>query len=297
MTIKEALTIRDAFFRRRGNYTEEEFFVYTEAMKFLISETADPDFMFDLGGVYYENKHYDLALKYYEMCVAYDENNIDALSGLGYIWYYGRTGKVDYAKAFEFYSRAAKQGSYIAGYKVADMYHKGCFVKRDYEKYKRIIEKLYLKLCGTSNIYDPLPEICVRLASIREKEGNASESVCLLRKGKSMLASRIEYDPFFGNFSIMSSLISDLYRLSEFDYHNFDLYDLYYLLKKSVKIGFDYNGKRCFVESVIEDDGSVSICFNNKWYHNFTDALINSKVDGQPITLNHRRIKNFKVVA
>ena len=295
MTINEALHVRDNFNRNNGNYSEEDLFVYTEAMQFLIRETADPDFMFELGGVYYENKYYDLALKYYEMCAAYDETHIGALGGLGYIWYYGRTGSRDYKKAFEYYSRAAKCGSIIAEYKVADMYRNGYYVDKDLNKFKSIIENLYVRLNGTYNVCDPLPEICVRLAFVRETEGKTDEAVRLLRQGKQMLSSRIGYDPFFGNFSIMKGLIKDLYRLSEFDYDHFDLYDLYYLLEKPVKVSYEYKGRKYSIESAAEDDGSLSVCYNGKWYHTFTDALIKAKVDGHAVTLDAWRMKNFEV--
>ncbi len=295
MTIKEALAVRDSFNRVNGNYSEDDLFIYTEAMRFLISETADPDYMFELGVIYYENKYYDLALKYYEMCVAYDETHIGALGGLGYIWYYGCLGRRDYKKAFEYYFRAAKCGSIIAEYKVADMYRNGFYVEKDFDRFKSIIENLYMELNGTFNVCDPLPEICVRLAAICESEGRINDAVSLLRQGKSKLSSRIGYDPFFGNFSIMESLIKGLYRLTDFDYNRFDLYDLYYLLEKPVKVCYEYKGRYFTIESVREDDGSVSVCYNGKWYHSFTDALMKTKIDGHAVTLDAWKMKGFEV--
>ena len=101
MTIQEAQIIVDRFHRNNGNYTEEEFFLYTEAAGFLIHETKDSEIMLNLGGYYYDQKRYELALKYYEMAMAH--GNGDAAIGLGYIWYYGRTGTVDYEKAFHYF--------------------------------------------------------------------------------------------------------------------------------------------------------------------------------------------------
>ena len=109
---------------------------------------------------------------------------------------------------------------------------------------------MYIELYGTFNIEDPLSEIYVRLAAIRESEGDINEAVRLLRQGKKMLSSRIGFDPFFGNFSIMKSLISDLYRLIEFDYKNFNLYDLYYLLEKPVRVCYEYKDRYYTIESV-----------------------------------------------
>ena len=51
-----------------------------------------------IGGYYYEIKRYDLALKYY---LKGDAKNIyNCTSGLGYIFYYGRNGEVDYKKLY-----------------------------------------------------------------------------------------------------------------------------------------------------------------------------------------------------
>ena len=211
MTIKEALGIVDSFHKNNGNYSEDDFFIYTEALKYLIEETSDPEYMFKLGVAYYYEKEYDLALKYYEMTVAYDENNVEALGGLGYIWYYGRTGTVDYKKAYEYYLRAAKAGCIISRYKLADMYRYGHYVNKDFNKFKQIIEPMYDLYHWTDRVEDPLPEICIRLAAVREFEGRSDEAIELLLEGKSMLSSRIGYDHFFGDFSIIGKYGQQLF--------------------------------------------------------------------------------------
>ena len=53
--------------------------------------------MMQLGGHYYGIRRFDLALKYYELAANFEI--LDAYECLGYIWYYGRTGERDYAKA------------------------------------------------------------------------------------------------------------------------------------------------------------------------------------------------------
>lgn len=297
MTIHEALEICNKFNKNNGNYTDDSFFVYTEALKYLIDETTDPEYMSKLGAAYYSEKEYDLALKYYEMTVEYDKNNAAALRGLGYIWYYGRTGTTDYKKAFEYYSRAVYAGCDISKYKLADMYRYGHYVKQNFKKFKEIIESMYNYYHCSNMVDDPLPEICIRLAVVREHEGRIDEAVSLLLEGKSMLRSRIGFDHFFGNFSIMEEIIDNLYRLKDFDKTNYDLYDLYYLLKKPVKIRFDYKGKEYIVESVCEDDGTMSVCFDGKWFHTLTDALMKTKNDdGYYITLSAWKMKDFEVI-
>ena len=134
MDIREANIIRRNFYRM-DDPSEEDIFLYTEAMDYLIRETADPETMLDLGGYYYEKKHFDLALKYYEMAAEYKLPY--AYDCLGYIWYYGRTGRRDFEKAFHYYSLAKDAGILEAAVKVADMYKNGYYVEKDYEKYVR----------------------------------------------------------------------------------------------------------------------------------------------------------------
>ena len=82
MTVSEAKRIVNEFFRDENVSADEEF-VFTEAIKFLIEETKDPDYMNDLGAFYYGKKQFDLALRYYELAAEY--GNRYAVSNLGYM--------------------------------------------------------------------------------------------------------------------------------------------------------------------------------------------------------------------
>lgn len=93
--------------------------------------------MADLGGYYYELKKYDLALKYYNMAAELGSEGTEVC--LGYVWYYGRTGKVDYEKAFHYFSMAGRNP--VAEYKIADMYHNGYYVEMGGVKIGYVPEK------------------------------------------------------------------------------------------------------------------------------------------------------------
>ena len=68
MTILEARRICTEYYYKT-NPSEEDSFLYTEALKFLIEEAKDADYMVELGGLYYESRQFDLALKYYDLLV------------------------------------------------------------------------------------------------------------------------------------------------------------------------------------------------------------------------------------
>ena len=131
MTVKEAREIVHNFNEAFDNSDDDEF-MFIEAMNFLIEEEKLPQDMMYLGGYYYELKEFDLALKYYEMAATFDYD--EAYECLGYIWYYGRTGERDFKKAFEYFSKMMDKGHLVATYKVADMYKNGYYVEKDYDK-------------------------------------------------------------------------------------------------------------------------------------------------------------------
>ena len=212
MTVPEAKQIQREFYNKT-NPTEEEYFLYTEALQFLIRETRESEYMVELGGMYYEQKQYDLALKYYEMAAEYE--NLYAISNLGYIWYYGRTGERNYEKAFYYFDKARQMGDMIAAYKVADMYKNGYYVEKDPDKYREIIGKLYRKLKDSRWPGDPVPEVFTRLAAIRAEEGKTEKALCLYDTAREVLSRRIQDHSFFGDRNIMKWMINDIYRLRE----------------------------------------------------------------------------------
>lgn len=267
MTIKQAEAIRDEF-ARKNNPTEDELFAFTEAMGFLIENAKNPQDMMYLGGVYYELRNFDLALKYYEMAASYDYE--EAYNCLGYIWYYGRTGDRDYEKAFQCFSKSAQLGNIQSEYKVADMYKNGYYVEQDYEKYKQIIKGLYPKVQYARFTNEPLPEIYTRLARIYVEEGRVDEAVELYYDAKDFLSQRLRYNAFFGDLNIMKWLIDDLYKLVELEDDAVDFYDLYHLLKVPCKVSFRYKNKEYHVTAV-EENGECVISFCDKWYRTRDD--------------------------
>lgn len=295
MTVEEARKIVEEFDDATRNPSEEEMFMFTEAMDFLINEEHDPRDMMYLGGVYYEMKRFDLALKYYEMAATMDYDG--AYECLGYIWYYGRTGQRDFKKAFEYFSKLMEKGDPVATYKVADMYKNGYYVEKDMETYKKMIEDLYPESTQWHNAFDPGPEIYTRLAHIRMDEGDNEAAVDLFLRAKHWLAQRIRFNAFFGNLNIMKWLIDDLYTLIYFDEEEFDFFDLYYLLKSPHKIQFEYDGKLQTLESVMEGE-ECTVCFNGKWFRNRDDFFREAVLDNtnEKLTAIWQDMYGFKVV-
>lgn len=256
--------------------TKEDDFHFTECLEYLIHETSDPYYMTMLGGYYYERKQFDLAEEYY--LLAAELNYESAYACLGYIYYYGRTDKPNYQKAFEYYSKASEVGDITSSYKVADMYRNGYFVEKNYDKYVEIIKSLYPKIKDTRNLFDPLPEIYSRLVKIYKNEGQIEMAVDLLFYAKNFQAQRLQYTSFFGDLTIMKYIILDLYSMIEFDETSIDLFDLYYALQYPCTISIFMNGNEHVVH-VDTDENKSYIVMDNINYEDIDNFFSRAKID------------------
>lgn len=292
MTIREAKDIYRKY-SSKSVLTDDEEFLLTEAMKYLVEETKDTRWMVELGGYHYEQKNFDLALKYYELADEYGDKW--AAEGLGYIWYYGRTGVKDYDKAFKYYTKAMENGQLRSMIKVADMYKNGYGVEKDYSKYCEMIEQAYKKVRYARFLNEPLPEVFTRLARIRTEQGRTEEAIDLYLKARDFLAEKISHNPFFGDLNSMKWLTEDLYKLTDVDYADLDLYDLYYLLTKPCMIAFTYDGQEYIVESV-EEGGTVAVRFGDKWFRDVSEFFQKAVIDGERIPVLYYRLSGFKGV-
>lgn len=294
MTITEAKHI----YRELGYksmLSEEEEFTLIEALEYLVKMTGDTRWMVELGGYYYGEKNYDLALKYYDMADQHGDKW--APEGLGYIWYYGRTGTKDYEKAFKYYSRAADNGYIKSKIKVADMYKNGYYVEKDFSMYMKLLEEVYQVIKDTDNCFDPLPEVCTRLARGAKDAGDYEEAIRLYLEAKPALARRIQYNPFFGDLNSMKWLVEDLYGdLMPVDYADLDLFDLYYVLKKPAVVKFMFD-EETFTVSSVEEDGSIVIRFEDKWYRNIDDFFGKAVIDGEKLVVLYDEIYDIEVVS
>lgn len=292
MTISDAKRVARRYYSI-VNPSQEEKFCYTEALDFLISKTGDSDIMVELGAFYYEQRDFTLALKYYEM--AAEKQNLYAISNLGYIWYYGRTGEKNYEKAFFYFDTARKMGDLVAAYKVADMYKNGYFVEKDIVKYKQIIEDLYPKVKDAQYLGDPLPEVFTRLAKIRTEEGDIDTALSLYDQARDFLSQRIQDHPFFGDLNIMKWLIQDVYQLRKFDEEAFGLYDLFYLLQQPLKVLFSFDGDEHEIESA-EEEAAIAVRLDDQWYRTIDDFFLKAELDGVQLTFLEDDLYDFRIV-
>lgn len=122
--------------------------------------------MNDLGALYYMGdlieQDYAKAADLYEM--AANAGCYQSIINLGYIYEYGRTGKPDHAKAYQWYSLAAALApSCEAVYKLGDMFSRGKAVPRDRNKAYRLYERSLELACNAAQYSQPALRIAKML--------------------------------------------------------------------------------------------------------------------------------------
>lgn len=267
MTIEQGKQILDQLLGK-AVLDEDETFAFIEVLEYLIRETNDDRYMMTLGGYYYEQKEFDLALKYYNMAASL--GNVNAYEGLAYIWYYGRTGTVDYKLAFENYSKAAEKGVLEAKYKLADMYKNGYYVQKDFDKYRSLIKSLYEQIKDSNLLFDPVPEVCMRYGHILKDEGDIQKALELFFHARSFFEQRLKYQNFFGTYNNIRWAIESIYELLPVDEEDLTYFDLYAVLKDPVKVHLQYHQKTYCIESVMEE-GRIIVSFDHHWFESIKD--------------------------
>ncbi len=86
-----------------------------------------------LGSLYYSGRigeqNFAKAVELYT--TASERGNVVATENLGYCYYYGRSVPIDYEKAFYCYAQGAFDGRLISLYKIGDMYRNGYYVAKN----------------------------------------------------------------------------------------------------------------------------------------------------------------------
>ena len=271
-------------------------FMLVEALEFLIDKTKDPKYMHELAWYYASIKRVDLEEKYLMLATEYDYG--PAYMELGYIYYYGQNGVVDYKKAYQSF----KKGSGLCEeldkcwctYKLADFYHNGYYVKKNEEKYRKMIEALHKKMGWPRYLSYPYPEVAYRLANIRIDDENNDDAAYLLINAKNFMGQRLKYEPFWGHIELMGNIVGALYKVQNFDYDDITFYDLFYLMDRYKSISFKYQGE---IYSIETDDSmeQTAIKFGDTWFKTKQDFFEKARIDEKLLTAIYDDLYKFEV--
>lgn len=306
---------------------EDDTPAFQNACHYLIDAEKDYQAAVDLGGRYYSEKDYDNALKYYSLAAEHDVPY--GYIGSGYIWYYGRTGTIDYEKAYDCFCRALyllsgfhiddeafwkgewkipfdSEEEYVdyinTVYKLADMYRNGFYVVKDEERYISLITHLHDMMTSPAYKGMPvysLPEIDLRLADItlhHDHSAYAGEhALQYLSEARYVMQRRLVSDGgFFGDFNIMKNIEMQIYQIAEFIPEEMDLYDLYYVMQKPCRVTFFHENYPHVITAVKKDNGIV-INADHRWYASIDEYMQTGKIDGESIPAAFENCDRFSV--
>jgi len=113
-----------------------------------IGQNGDSNGWLNLGAIHYSGDFgkidYAKAVYYYTKAAAL--GNEVATENLGYCYYYGRSVPVDYEKAFQCFAKGAALGRLNSIYKLADLYSIGKYVAKDVATAGKLYRKCYRDL-------------------------------------------------------------------------------------------------------------------------------------------------------
>ena len=295
----EALDEMHAFYGL-DDTTEEEQFRFVEAMEYLIKHTPLSDypqaFMYNLAVYYRDIREFELEKKYLEMGAALD----DPISKeeLGFLWYYGLCGEIDFEKAYQCFSDSESRRSQ---YMLSDMYHYGQYVEKSNYKSREIIEELFVRV--ESEYRDPrftlstlFPEIALRLVNLDIEEGiDTMFDLDILLDARDILAIRQQKRPFWGNLKTMRSILQTTAMMTGNDFDFVDLYDLLTFEQQNAVITFDYDGVKKRLD-IFPNGGEIIFQFGGKWYHGAEDFLEKARIDGERVTSVFDLISDIEIL-
>lgn len=276
MTVIEARRIREEY-NLNENPTREDKNRFFEATQYLADMTGEVELYVSLANQLYERGNYDEALKYYETGAMFNEKK--AFVGIGYIWYFGKTGKTDYEKAYVNFRAAYELGDFFAGIKIADMYRLGHYVDRDYGKYCEMIRYIYDETRHEWGYEECVPEIRYRMAVIEKEKGNLGFASKLAFSAREFMEARLMHPKYYGNLGLMRRIVELQYTMSEFPYRMFNFFDFYWLLKEPHRISFRYKDNVYEITNDVDKDGNITIHYNGKDYNGVDDFLLHSQFE------------------
>lgn len=275
----------------------EDFFLYTEAMDYLIKKENDPFRMMLLGSEYgIRNKH-DIARKYYERAASLGDPM--AIESLGKIYYYGNgvERNLDIAEHYakQAYESDDKYASFNGGFMLAMIYSAEDFHGQNLEKSRDLLEELFRRTEGDEHLKRAIPSLYEELGDIYLAEGDEDTALSLYLLCKYYTALNLALIRVPDSQRDMNVFMDKLRRITSYQPDEYDLYDLYWLMKEPVKVRFGHDGERFLVKSFYED-GEIHIKFGSREYRSVADFIERAEIDGTRIQALFFELDSMEVV-
>ena len=140
-----------------------------------------PDRLNRIGAQYYLHGEYENAIKFYEESIKH--GGIVAKTNLGYCYLYGRGMTPDIDKAMKLFEEASKAGDIDATYKLADIYSKDKWGKKDEKRSIEYLRRAADKIDGKSIesfdvryshyfVYCDYPSLCLAIGKLLKDDDN-----------------------------------------------------------------------------------------------------------------------------
>lgn len=256
---------------------KEDFSIYFDGLKYLAEEGWSSDVTYE---EVYIQELYNLGLGKEILEKFKKTTSPTILEFIGKQYLKGTCGvSPDYRKAYRYFYHGDRRGSLLCRYNRALMYKNGLYVKKNYNKYVKLIESIPKEFIsvGGENVLPFIDFAFIELARIYKEKGDCEKCLEYAYKAKELNDSTT-YE--FLEVTKMPEILDIIYSVIPFDKDDMDVYDLLYLFKQPAKAKFYAKGKEYNIES-INLNGYCMVKFNDKYYKNaiefFNKAVIDDK--------------------
>lgn len=266
-------------------------FAHAEAVEFLSGIESDVSYGEALVEIYIKHGEY---IKIKNIFDKLSHNQLVALA-MGEAEYFGKLGKPNYKKAYEYFLHSAKLGSTEANYFIGQMYKYGLYVKKDMQKYMDLTYGVYDFYVENDAEYAMLciDYVILELAKIERQRRNFDKSIefCLQARENAVL------NCFYGGnvSNTLCEVIKLLYELTEFDGSDMDLFDLLYLFEKPCKVRIKFRDEQIIAQSIAFNGGMMIECGGN-YFRNTKEFLNKYTIQGKSIVKLYEDVEDIEVI-
>jgi len=286
MNVKEVKEKIMGYCRNPLRMSEEDQFVLNELCRFIYEETGDTSYLIEGSNeTVADPRHLE---KIYLLSINNgQEHNCYLLAKL---YASGKLGSFDFKKAYEYYLRAAKtqkigDGTSIdesvtdyhnlAKLELAKMYRNGLYVKKDYDRYRKIVNEIYEEIKDQS-WQDYRFEELFEKAKLDLEEGNIEEGLEILFKARRECWILLKYMQDEASYRLLKEMNDLLYKYIDLDLSDIGPEDLTELLKQPITVRFLYDDIFYKIRSY-QDGEDVVIEFEDNLYRDPIDFIMKAK--------------------
>ena len=258
-----------------------------EAMRYLNGAPRDyPSDYLRLADFYCAQSMYAKAMELYKQ-----NTSIEGVSfKIAQLIIGGNCGKHNYKSAYDYFKHATifADGLFsdYAKIEIARMYRDGKYLKQNYKKYEQILRSVEKKFNIPNKTFNSCHgALYYELALSELKKGNRDAALAYCTEARrTVFAYLIVSDDFDKRLALRETqnILRLFYTLTDFDQYSANLFDLMFIMEKTIKISFCFDGDIYQIETFYKD-GRLLVKFGDSYFNGVVNFFLQAMLKGNPL--------------